>query len=51
MVLTSGVSEFNGRFLIDDELLAGAGVTDLSKYAVDPSQQPLLDLFLDEDAR
>jgi len=50
LVLTSGVDRFNGRFLIDEELLRGAGVTDFAHYAVDPSQQPLLDLFLDEDA-
>ena len=36
-----------GRFLIDDEVLAQAGVTDLSGYAVDPSQPLLPDLFLD----
>jgi citronellol/citronellal dehydrogenase len=47
-VLASGVAEFNGRFLIDEELLRGDGVTDFSKYAVDPTQAPLLDLFLDE---
>ena len=51
VVLTSTVQEFDGRFLIDDELLHGIGVTDLSTYAVDPSQEPLLDLFLDEDGR
>ena len=38
---------FHGRFLIDDEVLAEAGVTDLSGYAVDPSQPLLPDLFLD----
>ena len=48
-VLGSGVAEFNGRFLIDEELLRGAGVTDFAKYAVDPTKEPLLDLFLDED--
>jgi citronellol/citronellal dehydrogenase len=46
-ILTSGVSEFNGRFLIDEELLRGV---DLSRYAVDPTQEPLLDLFLEENA-
>jgi citronellol/citronellal dehydrogenase len=48
VLLTAGVREYSGRFLIDEELLAAAGVTDLSHYAVDPSQPLLPDLFLDE---
>jgi citronellol/citronellal dehydrogenase len=36
-----------GRFLIDEEVLRAAGVTDFSGYAVDPSQPLLPDLFLD----
>ena len=36
-----------GRFLIDEEVLREAGVTDFSRYAVDPSQHLLPDLFLD----
>ena len=36
---------FHGRFLIDEDVLREAGVTDFSRYAVDPSQ-PLPDLFL-----
>ena len=43
-----GVAQFNGRFLIDEELLRGAGVSDFSPYAVDPTQELLIDLFLDE---
>ncbi|HRN61726.1 MAG TPA: NAD(P)-dependent oxidoreductase [Luteimonas sp.] len=46
-VLVRPVAGFTGRFLIDDEVLAEAGVTDLSGYAVDPSQPLLPDLFLD----
>ena len=49
VLLTSGVDRFNGRFLIDEELLRGAGVTDFKQYAVDPSKEPLLDLFLEEE--
>jgi citronellol/citronellal dehydrogenase len=49
LVLTSGVDRFDGRFLIDEELLRGAGVEDFDRYAVDPSKEPLLDLFLDEN--
>ena len=46
-VLTRPAKGFSGQFLIDDEVLAEAGVTDLSGYAVDPSQPLYPDLFLD----
>src|SRR5690606_27214107 len=46
-VLVRPAAGFSGRFLVDDEVLAEAGVTDLSAYAVDPSRTPLPDLFLD----
>lgn len=46
-VLTRQAAGFSGRFLIDDEVLAEAGITDLSGYRVDPSQPLLPDLFLD----
>jgi len=46
-ILTRPAAGFSGRFLIDDEVLAEAGVTDLSGYAVDPSQPLYPDLFLD----
>ena len=46
-VLTRTAAGFSGNFLIDDEVLAEAGVTDLSAYAVDPSQPLYPDLFLD----
>jgi citronellol/citronellal dehydrogenase len=39
-----------GRFLIDDDVLREAGVTDFDAYAVDPSMRPLPDLFLAEGA-
>ena len=45
-VLVRRAAGFHGRFLIDDEVLAEAGATDLSGYAVDPSQPLLPDLFL-----
>ncbi|WP_058833942.1 SDR family oxidoreductase [Luteimonas abyssi] len=47
VVLTRPAEGFAGEFLIDDEVLAEAGVDDLSGYAVDPSQPLLPDLFLD----
>ena len=46
-ILTRPAVGFSGRFLIDDEVLRETGVTDLSGYAVDPSQPLLPDLFLD----
>ncbi|TAL73538.1 MAG: NAD(P)-dependent oxidoreductase [Rhodanobacter sp.] len=46
-ILTRPAKECTGRFLIDDEVLAAAGVTDLAQYAVDPSQRLLPDLYLD----
>lgn len=46
-LLTLPAAGFHGQFLIDDEVLAAAGVTDLSAYALDPSQPLLPDLFLD----
>ncbi|WP_457096927.1 SDR family oxidoreductase [Lysobacter sp. P5_B9] len=46
-ILTRPAAGFSGRFLIDDEVLAEAGVTDLSGYAVDLSQPLYPDLFLD----
>ena len=45
-VLVRGAPGFHGHFLIDDEVLGEAGVTDLSGYAVDASQPLLPDLFL-----
>lgn len=46
-VLTRPAAGFYGQFLIDDAVLAEAGVHDLSGYALDPSQPMLPDLFLD----
>lgn len=46
-VLVREAKGFSGHFLIDDDVLAEAGVTDLSGYAVDPSQPLYPDLFLD----
>jgi citronellol/citronellal dehydrogenase len=47
-ILTGTVRDFSGRFLVDDEVLRAVGITDLARYAVDPSQPLLPDLFLDE---
>ena len=46
-VLTQAARTLNGRILIDEDVLRAAGVDDFAPYAVDPSQRPLPDLFLD----
>jgi len=45
-ILTRAARNFSGKFLIDDEVLREAGVTDLASYAVDPAAPLLPDLFL-----
>ena len=41
-------TEQTGEFLVDDEVLASIGVTDLDKYSVVPGTTDfLLDFFLD----
>jgi citronellol/citronellal dehydrogenase len=45
-ILTRPSRACTGNFFIDDEVLAAEGVTDFSKYASDPTIEPLTDLFL-----
>ncbi len=45
-ILTRAATECTGNFFIDDDVLKTDGVTDFEKYAVDPSQTLLPDLFL-----
>ncbi len=45
-VLRRDARSCTGRFLIDDEVLADEGVTDLSRYAVAPGEELYPDLFL-----
>jgi citronellol/citronellal dehydrogenase len=45
-VLTRPVSAGTGQFLIDDDVLAAAGITDLEGYAVKPGEPLMPDLFL-----
>jgi citronellol/citronellal dehydrogenase len=47
IILTRPSREFTGNFCIDDEILASAGITDLSGYAVTPGVEPIPDFFLD----
>jgi citronellol/citronellal dehydrogenase len=46
-VLTRNARTTTGRFFIDEDVLAEAGVTDLERYAVKPGTPLLTDLFLD----
>ena len=45
-ILTSPSRERTGNFFIDDDVLAEAGITDLSHYAVDPTQELAPDFFI-----
>ena len=46
-ILTQPARACSGNFFIDEEVLRKAGVTELRRYAVDPSKGLLPDLFLD----
>jgi citronellol/citronellal dehydrogenase len=47
-ILTQPPREYTGQTLIDDEVLAAAGVTDLEQYRAAPSDEELIgDLFVD----
>ena len=48
-ILTRPSREATGNFYIDDEVLAEAGVTDLSGYAYVPNAGLQRDIFLDEE--
>jgi citronellol/citronellal dehydrogenase len=47
VVLTTPSRDRTGQFLIDDEVLRAAGVTDLERYSVVPGNPLLPDFFLD----
>jgi citronellol/citronellal dehydrogenase len=46
VVLTSNSRELSGKFLIDEEVLRGAGVSDFSQYADVPDSELLPDFFV-----
>lgn len=46
-ILVTPHAQRNGQFIIDEDFLRERGVTNFDSYAVDPSQTPLLDFFLD----
>jgi citronellol/citronellal dehydrogenase len=45
-VLKRPSTECTGNFFIDEQVLASEGITDFTKYAVNPSQPLMKDLFL-----
>ena len=45
-ILTKPSRECTGHFFVDDEVLAAEGVTDLTKYAVDPTATLFPDFFV-----
>jgi citronellol/citronellal dehydrogenase len=47
VILTRDSRTLTGRFLIDDEVLREAGVTDLEQYALTPGARLSPDIFLD----
>jgi citronellol/citronellal dehydrogenase len=49
-VLTADSRSLTGRFLIDEDVLREAGITDFTSYAVKPGETLRTDLFLDERA-
>lgn len=46
-ILTCVARETTGQFFIDEDVLRSNGVTDFTRYAVNPENTPRLDLFLD----
>ena len=46
VILTRPSRQASGQFCIDEDVLREVGVSDFSKYAVDPKLEPHLDLFV-----
>ena len=46
VILTKPAREFTGNFCIDEEVLAPAGITDLSGYSAGPASELIKDLFV-----
>lgn len=47
-ILKSASTECTGNFFIDEDVLKEEGITDFEKYAVNPQQKLMKDIFLDE---
>lgn len=48
-ILARPSRECTGNFFIDDEVLAAEGVTDFEQYAVEPGNELMGDIFLDQE--
>ena len=46
VILTSPAKTTTGNFYVDDDVLKSVGITDLTKYAVDPNVEPFPDFFV-----
>lgn len=46
-ILSRPATECSGNFFLDEEVLASEGVADFSKYAINPGEALMPDLFLD----
>jgi citronellol/citronellal dehydrogenase len=46
-ILTRSGKKWNGKFFLDEQILAFAGITDLYHYAVDPSKELRIDLYVE----
>ena len=46
LILTRPAREFTGNFCIDEDVLAAAGISDLSRYSSAPREELLPDLFV-----
>ncbi|CAB1061592.1 hypothetical protein D1BOALGB6SA_6367 [Olavius sp. associated proteobacterium Delta 1] len=42
----TGASRGTGNFFVDDAILKAGGITDLSRYAVDPNVEQMPDFFV-----
>ena len=49
LIFAKPAASFSGNFLIDDNFLAGEGVSDFDKYRVDPRQPLTPDFFVPDD--
>lgn len=45
-ILTQPAKQITGQFFIDEEVLIKTGITDFSRYAIDPRVEPYQDLFI-----
>jgi citronellol/citronellal dehydrogenase len=51
IVFNKPAKKFTGNFLIDDTFLASEGVTDFTRYRVDPTVALQPDFFVPEDSK